>query len=64
MSCGSTDSFDLSEVGKTANLSMTLTRGDVCFFKIKNNCGLLKTDLILVEYPNDVIVEFIEFAQD
>ena len=44
--CGTTDYYAMSEGFTTKNISMQLTRGDVCFYKVATSCGVLKTDLV------------------
>ncbi|CDW78894.1 UNKNOWN [Stylonychia lemnae] len=61
VTCGSTDTYNLTEVGKTVNLSMGLTRGDVCFYKIKTKCGLPKVDLTRVDNSDNILIEYIEY---
>jgi len=40
---------------------MGLTRGDVCFYRIKTTCGLAKVDLTRVDNSNSILIEYIEF---
>lgn len=57
--CGLTETFTLTNLGDVANISMSLQRGDVCFYKISSACGLPKIDL--VDSPPNVVVEYIQF---
>lgn len=40
---------------------MSLDIGDVCFYKIKTSCGILKIDMLTVQNPNDILIEYLEF---
>ncbi len=57
--CGTTDSYALSKEGDVVNISMSLQRGDVCFYKISSACGLPKIDLM--DSPANVVIEYIQF---
>ena len=59
--CGSSDNFTLDGIGRSLNLSFNMTRGDICFYKIKTKCGVLKTDVISITSGSNVLIEFIEF---
>lgn len=51
----------MATVGLTVNLTLALTRGEVCFYKLNNKCGLTKIDLITVDNSDNIIIEYIEF---
>ena len=54
----------MTKVGDYANLTMNLTRGDVCFYKLKNSCGRVKVDLTRVDNSdNGVTIEYLEFEK-
>ena len=59
--CGSTDSFTLGGAGANMSLKFTIGRGDVCFYKILNTCGIAKIDLNYMDNSGSILAEFIEF---
>ena len=38
-----------------------MENGQVCFYKFETSYGVLRTYLERIEYPNEVLVEYIEF---
>lgn len=59
--CGANDAYTIEKVGDIVNLTMTMTRGELCFYKIKNKCGRNKVDLIKVDNSDSILIEYIEF---
>lgn len=61
--CGTKDIYNITAVGGTANLTMTMARGEVCFYKIMNSCGRAKVDLLQVDNSASILIEFMEFEK-
>ena len=61
--CGTQDTFALTQIGSTLSLSMTLARGDVCFYKITNNCGIVQFNVTSNNNSDNFLIEFIEYEK-
>lgn len=61
--CGSTDTYTMSNIGETLNITFTLTRGETCFYRIKHSCGLTKVDFNRVDNSDNIVIEYIEFEK-
>jgi hypothetical protein len=53
----------LASVGTTVNITFILSKGDVCFYKIKSQCGLTKLDFLKMDNSDSIISEYMEFER-
>ena len=63
--CGSNDTYNMNKVGEFATLNFTLTRGDVCFYKVRTGCDArLTVNVSQLENSDTIIIEYLEHSND